>query len=150
MAIKRRSSIPDPSMSVAASNEPLRIEAKPKRPIPPGGILRGFPENPSIRRRIGLIAVQSGAALPDSDLTTEDRVTLMRTPFDPNNAQERRYRNRVRNRATAITAICITCQGGRKAVQECIDTKCPLWAFRTGADPFHSSNQRKWKKLQNE
>mgnify|MGYP006275069575 CR=1 FL=1 len=69
-------------------------------------------------------------------LTPSDRVLAMRTPYDANNPQEQRYRNRVRNRGTAITAMCIVCTGSRKAVTECIATTCPLWAFRMGGDPF--------------
>ena len=87
-------------------------------------------------RRAGAISAaveQETGAL----LTASDRVLAMRTPYDPKNPQEQRYRDRVRNRGTAITAMCITCQGGRKAVTECIDTTCPLWAFRFGSDPFY-------------
>jgi hypothetical protein len=137
MPIKKRSSAP-----IVSDDQPeltgLVIVAKPKKPIPPDGIIRRvFGEKASAQqvRRIGPIAIDC-KELPDAGFTIEDRVTAMRTPYDPKNTQEIRYRNRVRNRATAITAMCITCQGGRKAVTECLDTQCPLWPFRFGGDPF--------------
>lgn len=120
----------------------LVIEAKPKAPMPEGGLLSTIYTDPQPQqvRAVGNLAIDC-SDLPDARFTVEDRVTCMRTPLDHKNAQEIRYRNRVRNRGTAITAMCITCQGGRKAVTECIDTKCPLWAFRFGSDPFYGKRK---------
>jgi hypothetical protein len=144
MAIKKRTSVPDPD-AAPIKQEKLVIVAKPKKPIPPQSIVAGTygPDAPGPAiRRLGLVALSLRAETPDADLTIQDRVTLMRTPFDTKNMQEQRYRNRVRNRATAITAFCITCVGGRKAVTECIDTHCPLWSFRFGSDPFYSKSKK--------
>ena len=137
MPIKKRKSVP------VDSGEPqkLVITEGVKKPIPDESHIlsvAGRSDPPaSIVRKAGAIAAaietEAGALL-----TTADRVIAMRTPNDPNNPQEQRYRNRVRNRGTAITAFCITCQGGRKAVTECIDVTCPLWAFRFGSDPFYA------------
>lgn len=113
----------------------LIIEAKPKTPIPQDAMEESYfhgVTEPSIVRTIGAMGGDQGFGIAD-------RVIAMRTCLDPNNPQEQRYRNRVRNRATAITAFCITCVGGRKAVTECIDTQCPLWAFRFGGDPFYGN-----------
>lgn len=133
MAIKRRSSAPTAEQQ-APVKQKLEIVAKPKRPMPGVGRIPLGADAPNVRR-IG--AVAASICNPTDELTDiDDYVKAMRTPFDPKNPQEVRYRNRVRNRGTAITAMCITCQGGRKAVTECIDTRCPLWAFRFGSDPF--------------
>ena len=135
MAIKKRSERPVRGAEELPTK--LVIEAKPKTPMPEGGVVSIMygKATPQQVRRLGNVAIDCNE-LPDARLTIEDRVTCMRAPFDPRNAQEVRYRNRVRNRGTAITAMCIVCQGGRKAVTECIDTKCPLWGFRMGSDPF--------------
>ena len=138
MPIKKRSSVPTGD-EIPTDDGKLHIVAKPKRPMPDGGKLADTygDANPTEARRLGLVAIACSAGTPDEAFTIEDRVRLMRTPYDENNPQEARYRNRVRNRGTAVTAMCITCQGGRKAVTECIDTTCPLWAFRFGSDPFY-------------
>ena len=142
MAIKKRSERPVGDTDEAPTK--LIIEAKPKTPMPAGGVASTMYEKatPQQLRRIGNVAIDCNE-LADTGFTIEDRVTCIRTPFDPSNAQEVRYRNRVRNRGTAITAMCIVCQGGRKAVTECIDTKCPLWAFRFGSDPFFGKRVKK-------
>jgi hypothetical protein len=142
MPIKKRSALPDPNAIVEVSTK-LVIEAKPKKPVPPEGrikALAGSDAPPPTVRAIGSLAALLSDPTDDL-LTIGDRVQAMRTPYDPKNSQEIRYRNRVRNRGTAITAFCITCQGGRKAVTECIDTGCPLWAFRFGSDPFYGKRQ---------
>jgi len=137
--IKKRSNRPSPSPSDDEEPEKLVIVAGVKKPLPTDSRISsvmGETPSPSDVRKVGSIA----ASLSDTSselLTTQDYVTAMRTPYDPSNAQEVRYRNRVRNRGTAITALCITCQGGRKAVTECIATECALWAFRFGTDPFY-------------
>lgn len=140
MAIKRRKNrnIPD-------SDEPTKLVIEPgeKKPMPgKGRITPVIGENPSPAqvRYIGSLAAQVHDTA-DQEFTVDDRVIAMRTPFDPKNNSEVRYRNRVRNRATGITAMCVVCQGGIKAVRECIDTSCPLWAFRLGGDPFYGKRK---------
>lgn len=148
MPIKKRKSVPAadaPTPDAERASQPLHIEAKPKKPVPQRGVVREIlgpnpPRNGVLR--LGPLALDSGADTADEGLTIEDRVALMRTPYDLKNPQEQRYRNRVRGRGTAITAMCITCQGGRKAVTECIDTTCPLWAFRFGSDPFYGKRKK--------
>lgn len=140
MPIKRRSTIPVYSEPEPQPKGPLVIVTKPKEPMPTDGVTEYFGDDPSQLRRIGLVAETFGEG-PDHRFNAADRVKLLRVPYDPKNLQERRYRNRVKNRATAITAMCITCQGTRKAVTECIDTACPLWAFRFGGDPFHGKRK---------
>lgn len=141
MPIKKRTSIPDPSAAVEV--KPLVIVAGVKKTIPISGaistMLGDKPLAPNIRR---LGAVAAAISDPTDDLLTiHDRISAMRTPYDEKNPQELRYRARVRNRATAITAFCITCIGGRKSVTECAATTCPLWAFRFGSDPFHGKRK---------
>lgn len=141
MAIKKRTSLPDASATI---NEPvgLNIVAKPKQPMPPAKITRMVPEDgpDADIRRLGLIA-QDSADYADAHYTVGDRIRVLRTTYDKNNPQEQRYRNRVKNRATAITAMCVCCTGSRKLVTECPETTCPLWAFRFGGDPFRGSRK---------
>lgn len=48
-----------------------------------------------------------------------------------------RYANNVNNRASAIRAKCVECSCGvLSEVKNCAVTKCALWPFREGADPF--------------
>ncbi len=145
MPIKKRSSKPTAEQAAAPKvSKPLVIVAAPKKPIPKGSTLQAvYGDNvpPARIRRIGHVADTMGET-PEEALHLSDKVTAMRTPYDPNNPQEQRYRNRVRNRATAVTAMCITCVGGRKAVTECVDTLCPLWAFRFGSDPFFGKKRK--------
>jgi hypothetical protein len=50
-----------------------------------------------------------------------------------------KYKKRIKNPKTAIRAMCIECSGGSvKEVQMCPVSKCPLYAFRLGQNPFHS------------
>jgi hypothetical protein len=142
MAIKKR----DPS-TILTTPEPepqrLVIVAKEKRPIPEAGVIRAVLGDQASREtitRLSLIA-QSVGEFPDERFTPEDRVVALRTPYDQDNPQEARYRNRIRNRATAITAMCVVCMGGRKGVTECAETSCPLWAFRFGSDPFRGKRK---------
>lgn len=131
MPIKKRLLLPDSS---ATLDEPvgLNIVAKPKQPLPPGKMT----EAGISPRSLGVVAQQCGDVQPDVAFNVADRVKLLRTPYDSKNPQEQRYRNRIKNRATAITAMCIVCTGTRKLVTECAATQCPLWAFRFGGDPF--------------
>ena len=142
MAIKKRSSLPDPN-SVAEPLLPgLQIVAKQKKPMPAANIttIYGDDPTPAQLRKLGNIAL-SCRDTPGEDFNVTDRIKMLRTPFDRNNPQELRYRNRVKNRATAITAMCIVCTGSRKAVTECLDTTCPLWAYRMGSDPFYKQKK---------
>ena len=116
-----------------------------KKPVPDAGKVvdvYGEDYTPQELRRLGLVAESCYATPPDEHLTVSDRFKLMRAVYDVNNPQEQRYRNRVRNRATAITAMCIVCAGGRKAVTECTSVTCPLWGFRFGGDPFYGKRAR--------
>jgi hypothetical protein len=137
MAIKRRSEIG--AYVPTEERKPLVIVAADKKPLPEESLIEAvYGDNPdatSIRRTI-LVAEACGDKSIDSALTAKDRVIAMRTPYDKNNPTELRYRVRVRNRGTAITAMCIVCTGSRKLVAECLATDCPLWAFRLGNDPF--------------
>jgi hypothetical protein len=134
MPIKKRA---NKTFTEAEDDGKLHIVAKPKTPIPQDAIEEGYfhgIDDPSIVRTIGAIDSDTGFGIADY-------VAVMRTPYDTKNPQEIRYRNRVRNRATAITAMCIVCTGSRKLVTECIDTNCPLWAFRFGGDPFYGKRK---------
>lgn len=134
MAIKKRKNI-------VIIDEPevpkgFNIVAKPKQPMPAPKMT----EAGIHPLRLGLVADSCGFDT-DESFTVGDRVKLMRTPYDKKNPQEQRYRNRVKNRGTAITAMCIICTGSRKAVTECLATSCPLWAFRLGSDPFRGTRK---------
>lgn len=137
MAIKKRKTVPDPS-EIEVEPVGLNIVAQPKQPMPPEKITTMFGDNPTPGqlRRVGPIAQACGDAAADDGFSIGDRVKLLRTSYDQNNPQEQRYRNRVKNRATAITAMCVVCTGSRKLVTECMATQCPLWSFRMGGDPF--------------
>lgn len=144
MAIKKRNLAKLREAQAIPDDGKLHIVAKPKVPLPDRSKVKDiYGENPtpSEKRRLGLVAIDCGDT-PDQKLTVTDRVDLLRTPYDDANPQEARYRNRVRNRGTAITAMCVVCQGGRKAVTECSDTACPLWAFRFGSDPFYGKRKK--------
>lgn len=140
MVIKKRTRVPT-AEEAAPKPTKLVIVAKPKTPLPDkvGYVESLYGDNPDNQdvMRLGLVATQCGHPDADEYLTINDRVALMRTPYDKRNTQEIRYRGRVKNRGTAITAMCVQCQGGRKAVTECATTECPLWAFRFGTDPFY-------------
>lgn len=128
----------------AEDNGKLVIVAQPKKPMPEQSKLRDvYGDNPTQNQalRLGPLAIDCGDSTADQRLTVTDRVALMRTVYDTKNPQEARYRNRVRNRGTAITAMCIVCTGGRKAVTECAATDCPLWGFRFGSDPFYGKKK---------
>jgi hypothetical protein len=141
MRIKKR--------SVSSSDAPVakvddmpkfpNIEAKPKKPVEDTGFFSGSDRIPGQNaRRFGLIAQACGDAPADISLSVADRFKLLRTPYDTTTATEQRYRNRVRNRQTAITAFCVTCTGSRKGVTECAAVTCPLWAFRLGSNPYRT------------
>ena len=50
---------------------------------------------------------------------------------------ENKYRARIKNRATAIRAMCVVCQGGDVyTIKECSSITCPLYPFRMGKDPL--------------
>lgn len=142
MAIKKRKTVPEIS-DIETEPQGLNIVAKPKQPMPPAQITTLFGDNPTPAqlRQLGPIAQACGDTAADAGFTVGDRVRLLRTSYDHKNPQEQRYRNRVKNRATAITAMCVVCTGSRKLVTECIATQCPLWAFRFGGDPFRGSRK---------
>jgi hypothetical protein len=82
-----------------------------------------------------------GGMHPD-DVPVKDLLRLIRFNYNHRGTQwgalEQRYRDRIKNRATGIRAFCITCAGGPKASALCINTHCPLWAYRLGKDPFRN------------
>lgn len=52
-------------------------------------------------------------------------------------AVEAKYQRRIKNRATAIRAYCVSCQGGSVVdVRNCPSVTCPLHPFRMGTDPL--------------
>ena len=52
-------------------------------------------------------------------------------------AVEDKYRERIKNPATAIRAYCVECMGGSvSGVKDCTSMTCPLWNFRMGKDPL--------------
>ena len=52
-------------------------------------------------------------------------------------AVEAKYQRRIKNRATAIRAYCVSCQGGSTVdVRLCPSVTCPLHPFRMGTDPL--------------
>jgi len=140
MAIKRRTNF---TQTIAEPAEPkgLNIVAKPKKPLPAPSVSTIYDNVPGGIRRLGLVAQSLGEPAADAVMNVGDLVKLLRTPYDDKNPQEQRYRNRIRNRGTAITAMCVSCTGSRKAVTECLSTTCPLWAFRFGGDPFRGKRK---------
>lgn len=49
-----------------------------------------------------------------------------------------RYMKKIKSPKTAIRAKCVECSGGSlKEVQECRVTKCALYPFRMGKNPYH-------------
>lgn len=52
-------------------------------------------------------------------------------------AIEDKYRSKIKNRATAIRAYCVSCMGGSVSdVKDCVSLICPLHPFRMGKDPI--------------
>lgn len=139
MPIVRRSSLPTGDEPVEETSNKLVIVAKEKQPCPPARVTAAA-STPASMRRLGVVA-QAVADEADDGYSVGDYVKGLRTPYDPNNTQERRYRNRIKNRATAITAMCVACTGSRKLLTECMQTSCPLWAFRFGSDPFRGKRK---------
>ena len=132
MTIKRRSTVPVIDYSAEPANPFSGIVPSPKKPMPEPNIFKGD-EDATYIRMMGSVITETD---PDA-LNVSDIVTALRTPYNPDEHGEIRYRARVKNRGTAVTAYCYDCQGGsRKAVTECASVKCPLWGFRFGSDPF--------------
>ncbi len=133
MPIKKRITVPviDYSEKPKANWFENVGEPKPKKPLPDKAVIP--PDaTPSLVRRIGYV-------LEDEILTlnVNDMLTAVRTPRNPGLTTELRARARIKNRGTAITAMCMDCQGqSRKRVTECTTTDCPLWGFRFGSDPM--------------
>lgn len=140
MAIKKRSSLPKSLCGQPDPNK-LHIVAKPKKPLPPARMDTALAGDAVAKRRLGLVALDMGAKSAEEGMSVTDILALLRTPYDPKNNQEVAYRNRIRGRGTAITAMCVNCQGSRKGVTECSAIECPLWAFRFGSDPFYGKKR---------
>lgn len=50
---------------------------------------------------------------------------------------EDEYRKKIKNRATAIRAKCVSCMSGQPGlVRECANVGCPLYMFRMGDNPL--------------
>lgn len=63
------------------------------------------------------------------------REHIQNTPLD--DVIEAKYQRRVKNRASAIRAYCVSCQGGSVVdVRMCASVTCPLHPFRMGTDPL--------------
>lgn len=140
MPIKKRNVTAQPQQP-KTSEEPLpsfpNIEAKPKKKVGDHGFFQGHERlTGPFARRFGPVAQACGDTPETVPITIADRFKLLRTPYDETTATEQRYRNRVRNRQTAITAMCVVCTGSRKLVTECAAVTCPLWAFRFGRNPY--------------
>lgn len=61
----------------------------------------------------------------------------IRAPSPNHEDVTNQYRASIKNRATAIRAYCIGCQGGSVVdVRFCPSMTCPLHAFRMGKDPL--------------
>lgn len=70
------------------------------------------------------------------DVPFEDLRDHIRHPHH-NDPLENKYQARIGNRATAIRAYCVMCQGGTTSgVRECPSVTCPLYPFRMGSDPL--------------
>lgn len=60
----------------------------------------------------------------------------VRHPVD-SDAVVNKYKSKIKNRATAIRAMCIQCMGGSLAgVRNCPSVTCTLHPFRMGKDPL--------------
>lgn len=58
-----------------------------------------------------------------------------------------RYKERVKNRNTAIRAKCIECSNGQQSeVRECTVKSCALWPFRMGEDPFNKKTRERMER----
>ena len=56
----------------------------------------------------------------------------------------RRYMEKIRNPRTAIRAMCVQCSGGMlKEVAECRASKCALYPFRMGENPFNKKTRER-------
>lgn len=140
MPIKRRTSFPTGAEAEYIEPKGLNIVPREKKPTPEPRMTDQY-NSASELRRVGPLSLACGFEAADVPFNVGDTVKLLRTPYDEKNPQERRYRNRIKNRATAITAMCICCTGSRKLVTECAATDCPLWAFRFGGDPFRGKRK---------
>lgn len=67
------------------------------------------------------------------DKTAKEMVLI---PHNPNDSMEVSARKRIRNRTTAIRAMCITCVGSYPDIAGCTAYQCPLYPFRMGKDPY--------------
>lgn len=61
----------------------------------------------------------------------------IRAPQLDDDPVTKKYRSKIKNRATGIRAYCVQCQGGEIAeVRRCPSVTCPLHPFRMGKDPL--------------
>ena len=99
----------------------------------------------AVSHTITFVAKTNGLRKPIKAKTKEELQALAATiPRQDEDGESlstvERYRARVNNRSTAIRAKCIECScGSRKEVADCHITKCALWPFRMGKDPFRAA-----------
>lgn len=132
MPIVKRKSLPTVAESEPApkANWFENLEVKEKKPLPDRYVLAPGMDAATVRKG-GFLFAATG------ELTVADQLQAIRTPQNPNEFAETRYRARITNRGTAMTSFCVNCQGGsRKQVAECYSVDCPIWAFRFGTDPL--------------
>jgi hypothetical protein len=120
-----------------------------KKPVLPEGSIVGYTnelgvttsnEKRSAVLSLPKVAKAVGDSIHKVELSIADRLYVARTNYDTENQQEYRARGRIRNRTSAISAMCICCKGSRKLVVECLAVTCPLWAFRLGKNPFRGKS----------
>lgn len=71
------------------------------------------------------------------ELDIADLAAHIREGYPDDEAVAKKYASRIKNRATAIRAYCVQCQGGEVAeVRRCPALTCPLHPFRMGKDPL--------------
>lgn len=90
-----------------------------------------------LQKRIDILEVRIDlqGANP-KEVPFEELVEHIRTPHGENPLGDK-YIARIKNRATAIRAYCVSCQGFELVgVKECPSLNCPLHPFRMGKDPF--------------
>lgn len=90
-----------------------------------------------LQKRIDILEVRIDlqGANP-KEVPFEELVEHIRTPHGEHPMGDK-YIGNIRNRATAIRAYCISCQGFElTGVKECPSLTCPLHPFRMGKDPF--------------
>lgn len=90
----------------------------------------------SIRERIERVELELSVHGADPDQLPVAVLKQIALPIDIDFI-ERKYREGINNRESAIRAYCVWhMSGSADDVRYCRDTTCPLWPFRMGTDPF--------------